>query len=108
MQVAGAAGTGPARHTPVASAALLAWAYVSLPDLHRAPFALHREVPLYTTVERENLMDYCTVEGDGSKVPGCSAYEVLRKSLDEVRCCACCACCACCTCRAVVCVQVHT
>ncbi|PRW59866.1 G8 domain-containing isoform B [Chlorella sorokiniana] len=42
------------------------------------------EVPLYTTVEHENLMDYCTVEGDGSKVAGCSAYEVLKKSLDEV------------------------
>lgn len=59
-----------------------------------------REVPLYTTVDSENLMDYCTVEGDGSKVPGCSAYEVLKKSLDEVRllgwsemCCARCACC---------------
>ncbi|KAI7844646.1 hypothetical protein COHA_001736 [Chlorella ohadii] len=41
------------------------------------------EVPLYTTVEHENLMDYCTVEGDGSKVAGCSAFEVLKKSLDE-------------------------
>lgn len=91
MHVGGAAGTGPARHTPVTTAALLAWAHMPLPALHRSLCALHREVPLYTTVERENLMDYCTVEGDGSKVPGCSVYEVLKKSLDEVRCCACCA-----------------
>ena len=46
---------------------------------------LRREVPLYTTVEPENLMDYCTVEGDGSKVAGCSAFEALKRSLDEVR-----------------------
>lgn len=45
-----------------------------------------REVPLYSSPAPDtNLMDYCTVEGEGSAQGGCSAYDVLKQMFDEVR-----------------------
>ncbi|EFN59331.1 hypothetical protein CHLNCDRAFT_56687 [Chlorella variabilis] len=40
------------------------------------------QIPLYVA-KSGNLMDYCTVEGDGSAKPGCSAYKKLMETFDE-------------------------